>query len=141
VNDILLPCLEEILALKEPRQRSNLECQPLSPASSKVALSHADVLDDLEKDFSLRRYALKILGMLFRSRTGEEGTRSRIIDHLKSVATSTPAVLKDWAADHEDTVTIASARSSMTSTTSSSSTILTTDFLKGESVNLRLEGM
>lgn len=141
VNDILLPCLEEILSLEEPRQRSNLECQPLSLATSNVALSEAAFLDDLEKDFYLRRYALKILGMLFRSRTGEEGTRSRIIDHLKLVATSTPAVLKDWVAGHEDAVTIASARSSITSTSSASSTILMSDFLKGESVNLRLEAI
>jgi hypothetical protein len=56
----------------------------------------AECFDIIEKEFLLRRFAVKMLGMLFRSRTGESERRHHFIELLQRVAISTPSDVRDW---------------------------------------------
>ena len=57
-----------------------------------VVLSPADI----EKEFLLRRFAVKMLGTLFRSRTGDGEKRHKFIELLQNAATNTPYGIRDW---------------------------------------------
>lgn len=97
VNNIILPRLEETLSNTLPKLETT-ECQP-NEASNKI--SNAECFDLIEKEFLLRRFAVKMLGMLFRSRTGEAEKRHHFIDLLQNVATSTPYVIREWVFQKE----------------------------------------
>ena len=88
VNSIILPRLEELLSITKPSIVKTTECQPIIQSSEDQPT--AELFDLIEKEFFLRRYACKILGRLFRSRTGEGEKRHYFIELLQKVATSTP---------------------------------------------------
>ena len=99
VNNIILPRLEETLSNTLPKETT--ECQP---NEGSIKLSNAECFDLLEKEFLLRRFAVKMLGVLFRSRTGEAEKRHHLIDLLQNVATSAPHshVIRDWVFQKEE---------------------------------------
>jgi len=97
INSIILPRLEETLSITKPILEAT-ECQPNQRVKK---LSTAACFDIIEKEFSLRRFAVKMLGMLFRSRTGEGEKRHHFIELLRNVATSTPYGIRDWVCRRE----------------------------------------
>ena len=98
VNSIILPRLEETLSIKEPTLEK-IDCQPNQTVTN---LSTAECFDIIEKEFLLRRFAVKMLGMLFRSRTGDGEKRVEFIQLLQSVATATPYGMRDWVHQKEN---------------------------------------
>lgn len=90
VNSIILPRVEEILSDTTELELS--ECQP----SQDLNVSAVECFDIIEKEFVLRRYAVKMLGMLFRSRTGEAEKRNHFIGLLQKVSTTTPHGIREW---------------------------------------------
>ena len=88
VNSIILPRLEELLSITKPSIVKTSECQQIIQSNEDQPT--AELFDVIEKEFFLRRYACKILGILFRSRTGEGEKRHYFIELLQKVATSTP---------------------------------------------------
>ncbi len=127
VNSILLPRLEEVLSTTETILVKT-ECQP-NHMSVKM-LSTAECFDIIEKEFLLRRFAVKMLGMLFRSRTGESERRHHFIELLQHLATSTPSNVQDWVCHKE--------RGDMSLANES---ILPSQFLREETLQLRFECM
>ena len=89
VNDVILPRLSELLSNTKSPVVETSECQQ-NLNSERVSSTTAFFLDAIEKEFMLRRFAVKMLGMLFRSRTGEGDKRQYYIELLQKVATSTP---------------------------------------------------
>jgi hypothetical protein len=100
------------------------ECQPNYMIVK--TLSTAECFDIIEKEFLLRRYAVKMLGMLFRSRTGESERRHHFIELLQANATSTPSDVKDWVG-HKENMSLANE------------SIVPSQFLREETLQLRLE--
>lgn len=126
VNSILLPRLEETLSTtKMTLERS--DCQPNHII---VKVPTAECFDVIEKEFLLRRFAVKMLGMLFRSRTGESERRHHFIELLQYVATSTPYDVRDWVCHRER------ENSSL-----AEGTISPSQFLREEFISLRFECM
>lgn len=97
VNSIILPRLEETLSMTKPI----LETTDCQPNQSIRKVSTAECFDIIEKEFVLRRYAVKMLSMLFRSRTGDGESRHHFIELLQSVTTSTPYGIRDWVHQRE----------------------------------------
>ena len=97
VNSILLPRLEEALS----STKTILEKTDCQPNHNTVKTPSAECFDIIEKEFLLRRFAVKMLGMLFRSRTGESERRHNFIELLQHVATSTPYDVRDWVRQRE----------------------------------------
>ena len=128
VNTIILPRLEELLSVTEPILVTT-ECQPKQGPKK---IPTAQCFDIIEKEFLLRRFAVKMLGMVFRSRTGEGEKRGHFIELLQKVATSTPYGMREWVRQRE--LDDEQASSGDVGTLSAS------EFLKGEELNLRFEG-
>ncbi|KAL9191186.1 hypothetical protein ACHAXT_000892 [Thalassiosira profunda] len=131
VNTIILPRLEELLSVTEPILETT-ECQP-KQGSKKIPT--AQCFDIIEKEFLLRRFAVKMLGMVFRSRTGEVEKRGHFIDLLQKVATSTPYGIREWVRLRQREIDDEQASSGDVGTISAS------EFLKGEELNLRFEAI
>ena len=105
------------------------ECQP-NQNLKKVPTGES--FDIIEKEFLLRRYAVRMLGMLFRSRTGEGEKRHHFISLLQSVTTSTPYGIREWVHEKE--------REDVNAKYPDDDSISSSDFLRGEEMNLRFEG-
>ena len=97
VNSILLPRLEEALS----STKTTLEKTDCQPNHIIVKTPTAECFDIIEKEFLLRRFAVKMLGMLFRSQTSESKRRHNFIELLQRVATSTPYDVRDWVLHRE----------------------------------------
>ncbi|KAL7543186.1 hypothetical protein ACHAXR_012599 [Thalassiosira sp. AJA248-18] len=130
VNSIILPKLEETLSITMPILEKT-ECQP---NQSMKKVSNADCFDIIENEFLLRRFAVKMLGMLFRSRTGEGEKRHHFIDLLQKVATSTPHGIREWVHQQEREDADTKYRAVEKSLSASV-------FLRGEEMNLRFEAI
>ena len=126
VNSILLPRLEEALS----STKTILEKTDCQPNHNTAKTPSAECFDIIEKEFLLRRFAVKMLGMLFRSRTGESERRHNFIELLQHVATSTPYDVSDWVRHRER------GDSSL-----ASGPISPTRFLREEIASLRFECM
>lgn len=134
VNNIILPRLEEILSITVPTLETT-ECHPT--LKSTANLLAAESFDILEKDYILRRFAVKLLGMLFRSRTGESEKRHYFIGLLQKVATSSPHGMREWVDMKEQQTQEAFLKPSSFGDNS----ISISDCLRREEMNLRFEGM
>jgi hypothetical protein len=97
VNSIILPRLEEILFVTT----SNHDTTDCQPNQIKRKFLPSECCAIIENEFLLRRFAVKVLGMLFRSRTGESEKRHHFIELLQSVATAAPYGIVDWVRNTE----------------------------------------
>ncbi len=97
VNSIILPRLEETLSTTKPTLETTI-CQ-LTQRSKRI--STAEYFDIIEKEFTLRRFSVKLLGLLFRSRTGEGEKRHYFIELLQRVATNHCYGIRDWVSQRE----------------------------------------
>ncbi len=121
VNSILLPRLEEVLFATT----SNLEtayCQP----NRNIRNTLPAECWAIENEFLLRRFAVKVLGTLFCSRTGDSGSRNHFIELLQSV-TASPSRMFDWIRNLKDSL-------------STEEFIRKCELLKWEELKLKLEG-
>lgn len=78
---------------------SNLETTDCQPNQGRTtSQSHEEALAAvIKREYQLRRFAIKLLGVLFRSRTGESDKRHHYIDLLRRVAVASSYGILDWA--------------------------------------------
>ena len=127
VNRVILPRLEEILSCTKPSIETT-ECQP---SQNNASISTTDVYDIIEQEFVLRRYAVNMLGMLYRSQSGDAEKRQHFIKMLYTIAISTPYGIQEWVDKRERDV-----ESSPTA-----GFISSLHLLKGEIMSLRFESI
>jgi len=129
VNKVILPRLEEILSSTKPSSAvETAECQP---SQNNTSISTIDVYDIIEQEFVLRRYAVSMLGMLYRSQSGDTEKRQHFIKMLYTIAISTPYGIREWVDKRERDV-----ESSPTA-----GFISPLHLLKGELMSLRFESI
>eukprot|EP00984_Skeletonema_dohrnii_P019310 scaffold9198_cov137-Skeletonema_dohrnii-CCMP3373.AAC.3 len=108
IKTILLPRLISILAPEHQAQISpdSMSLEPTRVASplanatcchSVHTITIAECLDAIEKECILRKFAIRKVGMIFRSRTGEDECRHQLIELLQLTATVQPHMIEDWA--------------------------------------------
>ena len=108
IKSILLPRMISILApdhqaqilpdsmsIEPTRLSSPIADQSCYNSVHEVAV--AECLDVIEKECILRKFAIRKVGMIFRSRTGEDECRHQLIELLQLTATTSPHMIKDWA--------------------------------------------
>ncbi len=109
IKSILLPRLISILAPEHHAQISpdSILLEPMrvpSPLANAICchsvhtFAVAEYLDAIEKECILRKFAIRKVGMIFRSRTGEDECRHQLIELLQLTATAPPhKMIEDWA--------------------------------------------
>jgi len=108
IKSILLPRLISILAPQHHAQISpdSILLEPTrvpSPLANAICchsvhtVAIAECLDAIEKECILRKFAIRKVGMIFRSRTGEDECRHQLIELLQLTATASPHMIEDWA--------------------------------------------
>lgn len=108
IKTILLPRLISILAPEHQAQISpdSMLLEPTrvpSPLANAIHSVHtaavAECLDAIEKECILRKFAIRKVGVIFRSRTGEDECRHQLIELLQLTATAPPHMIVGWARD------------------------------------------
>ncbi|KAL7436370.1 hypothetical protein ACHAXM_005149 [Skeletonema potamos] len=109
IKSILLPRLISILA---PDYRAQISPDSLSVVepirvpspvanaiccNSEHTVAVAECLDVIEKECILRKFAIRKVGTIFRSRTGEDECRHQLIELLQLTATASSHMIEDWA--------------------------------------------
>jgi len=119
IQKILLP---QIIAILEPNYKVSVQSHVLPKIhllkpktdSGKEIEFNASVVDCLvimEKEFRLRKFAVRVLGTLFRSVSGDGDNRCHFIELLKLVAVSEPHSMESWIDetikdDHNQTILV-----------------------------------
>jgi hypothetical protein len=91
VNSILLPRLEEVLFATTSNLKT-ADCQP----NRNIRNTLPAECWTIENEFLLRRFAVKVLGRFYCSRTGDSESRNHFIELLQRVATASPSRMFDW---------------------------------------------
>jgi hypothetical protein len=106
INTLLLPQLIEILA---PEYQS---ADIPTMSTTYVPVDHKDFEDIspfdyfsecVEDEFLLRKFAVRVIGLLFKSRSGEGEKRHHFVSLLKHVAVSKHHGIECWTGSNDDT--------------------------------------
>lgn len=104
VNSIILPRLEEVLFATS--NRVTTDCQPNQIVRKALPAEFCTII---RNEFLLRHFAVTLLGLLYRSRTGESEKRHHFIKLLQGVAKSSPWIsnwVRNTGTDFSDEETI-----------------------------------
>lgn len=105
INKLLLPQLLAILAPEYDIKglHSSIPMTLLSPLSDSTDVSEPFdyVREFAEAEFLLLKFAVRVIGLLFKSRSGDAEKRLEYVGLLKHIAVSKPHVISTWKASDD----------------------------------------